>query len=77
MEIPVEQRQCFQQIKDEVEAIRSEVAELRSRSVTPVHSPSSSDISDGASSLAQPRQVPDLNSPPPPHEEAQDDPKAF
>jgi hypothetical protein len=48
MEILVEQRHGFQQLKDEVEAIRSEVVELRSRPVSPVQSPSSSDISDGA-----------------------------
>ena len=69
MEILVEQRQGFQQLKDEVETIRSEVVELHSELVSPVHSPSSSDISYGALSPAQPRQVPDLSSPPPPREE--------
>jgi hypothetical protein len=42
MEILVEQRQGYQQLKDEVEAIRSEVVELHSQPVNPVQSASSS-----------------------------------
>jgi hypothetical protein len=68
----VEQRHGFQQLKDEVEAIRSEEVELRSQPISLVQSPSASDISDGASSPTQPRHVADLNLAPPPHEEASD-----
>lgn len=70
MEILVEQRQGYQQLKDEVEAIGSKVVELHSQPVNPVQSTSSSDIFDEVSSPDQPRHVLDLNSPPPPQEEA-------
>jgi hypothetical protein len=63
MDLHVEQRQGFQQLRDEVDAIRFEVVELCSRPGNSTLSVSSPTILDATSSLTPPRQLPNLNSP--------------
>jgi hypothetical protein len=55
MDLLISQRQGIQQLRDEVDAIHSEVVDLRSRPISPAQPSPSQDVSDAASSPTPPR----------------------